>query len=818
MSVRLCSSFTSPTSTVRKSHRFDENKLINYLKDKGILKSSTVDIKQFAHGQSNPTFLITSESEKLVIRKQPPGALLKGAHAVDREYRLISSLQESNVPLPISKIFCKDDSIIGTPFFCYDYVEGRFFKDPSLPNISSAQGRFEIYSTMLDTLARVHSVDIDKCNLSDYGSRVVPSDDSTKPVTPYVLRQVRTWTKQYRACETQVIPDMDYLIDMLPQLLPPDAESSSTLVHGDYRIDNLIFHPEKPEVVAVLDWELSTLGDPMSDFAYNCIAYFVPPTNPFFRGLLGLSLESLGIPTLEEAVRIYGDRLTAHSSSQAAPTRETVDFYVAFSFFRSCAILQGVYKRSLAGNASAENASQALQGAIQTARIGSDLLRRYQSSFQSVGGTHTPHSIPPPPVISIPSPPPSFASAMSPRAHSLVALLRVFMQERVLPVERELMTYTHSSPNRWTEEHQCLAPLKSEAKKLGLWNLFMPVETDEGKFGAGLSNLEYAPMAELMGQSVFASEIFNCNAPDTGNMEVLARYGTQEQRDVWLTPLLAGDIRSCFAMTEPAVASSDATNMQATVERRGDELVLNGHKWWTSGALHPRCRLAIFMGRHVGDSVARGAHEQHSMVFVPLPTPGVHIIRPLQVMGFEDAPYGHAEMTFSDVRVPVSNLVLGEGRGFEVAQGRLGPGRMHHCFRLLGMAERALQLMCSRVEDRVAFSKPLSAQGTIRNDIALSRLEINQTRLLCLNAAHIMDLYGNKSARGDIALAKIATPRMAKAVVDRAIQAHGGLGLSQDSPLAHLWIWARVLQIADGPDQVHIESVAKSELAGRFRK
>jgi len=391
----------------------------------------------------------------------------------------------------------------------------------------------------------------------------------------------------------------------------------------------------------------------------------------------------------------------------------------------------------------------------------------------------------------------------SEKVNELIRRVRGFMEEHILPNENLFVAQVEESP--W-ETAPIVQELKEKARQAELWNLFLPIE--HGRYSAGLTNLEYAPLAEEMGRVTWASEVFNCSAPDTGNMEVLAKYGNEEQKRQWLEPLLAGEIRSAFAMTEPAVASSDATNIETSMVRDGDDYIINGTKFYASGACREQCRVMIVMGKTDPDNANR--YIQQSQILVPNGTPGVTVTRPMQVFGYDDAPDGHGEIVFDNARVPASNLILGEGRGFEIAQGRLGPGRIHHCMRMIGAAQRALELMMDRANRRIAFGRPLIKQQSVREDIARSACQIEQARLLTLKAADKMDKVGNKGAQDLIAMIKIVAPGMALDVIDRAMQIHGAAGLSQDTPLAHLWAYARTLRLADGPDQVHMMQLGRN--------
>ncbi|XP_070619393.1 acyl-CoA dehydrogenase family member 10 isoform X2 [Erythrolamprus reginae] len=716
-------------SSVRPAMEIPTAPLQKYLE--GILggqAKGSLELHQFSHGQSNPTYYIRFGDHQLVLRKKPPGKLLPSAHAVEREYRVLKALRGAGLPVPKVLALCEDPRVIGTPFYLMEYSPGRIFKDPSLPELEPHQ-RAEVYRAMNSVLCQIHSVDITTAGLEDYGKH-----------GNYVQRQIRIWSQQFRATETHTIPAMERLFEWFPSHLP--ASEQLSVVHGDFRLDNLIFHPEKLEVVAVLDWELSTLGDPLCDVAYSCLPYFLPSDCSIIKGLSDADLNRLAIPTAETYLQMY-------CRHRDLPPIDNWNFYMAFSFFRVAAILQGVYKRFLAGQASSATA----ESAGKLAEFMADLAWDFATKEGFRVFRELPHSGPPvrtfrtwagPGLLpkrgytTCSSAPESrlilSPEGLSSRAQELHHQLKRFMESHIYPSEQLLRDH-QSSPSRWAP-HSLVEELKAKAKSEGLWNLFVPLQSDpEVKYGAGLTNVEFAHFSELMGSSLYAPEVFNCSAPDTGNMEVLILYGTDAQKDRWLLPLLDGRIRSCFAMTEPQVASSDATNIEASITKERDAYVLNGHKWWITGSLDPRCQLCIFMGK--SDPGAQ-RHKQQSMLLVPMDSPGLTVTRPLNVFGLEDAPVGHGEMTFENVRVPHENLLLAPGCGFEIAQGRLGPGRIHHCMRLIGLAERALALMKER--------------------------------------------------------------------------AFGAAGLGSDLPLAQAFAYARTLRLADGPDEVHQAAIAKMEL------
>ncbi|XP_076868377.1 acyl-CoA dehydrogenase family member 11 isoform X1 [Brachyhypopomus gauderio] len=762
------------TTPVRQQHLLNVNKLHRHLLGRlhSVSENTVLSVRQYSSGQSNPTFLLQTPDKGYVLRKKPPGPLLPGAHKVDREYAVQKALHSAGFPVPRPVLYCSDTDVIGTEFYVMEHVQGRIFRDPRLPGLCAAE-RGALYVAAVEVLARLHSADIAALGLVGYGKGA-----------GYSKRQVSTWTKQYRASAHRSIPAMDSLSDWLSSNVPSNDDEVA-LVHGDFRIDNLIFHPTEARVLAVLDWELSTTGQPTADLAYFLMPHYCPSHIGVISTLGGVSgIE--GVPPPGELISIY-----CHCRG-IPPSLPHQSFFIALAMFKMACIAQGIYARYLLGNASAPDAAKFGESVEPLARLALNIALSSK--------------------LAVPVSDRLFLQ--SPKGHAILQQVKEFMRRHILPAEQHIKEYyakNTDGPLRW-QTPPALEQLKAKARAAGLWNLFLPVIS-------GLSQLDYSYIAEETGRCSYAPEVFNCQAPDSGNMEVLHLFGSEEQKKRWLEPLLRAEIRSCFCMTEPDVASSDATNMECTLHKDNEHYVINGKKWWSSGAGNPACALAVVMCRSKSADSNSTRHGQHSMILVPMDTPGVRKVRPLTVFGQDDASHGgHFEVHFDNVRVPVSNILLGEGRGFEIAQGRLGPGRLHHCMRAVGLAERALELLCQRAARRQTFGKMLYQHEVVAHWIAECRIAIEQTRLLCLHAAHTLDTQGNKAARKQIAMIKVAAGRMACRVVDCAIQVHGGAGVSDDFPLAQMYAYVRTLRLADGPDEVHLSSLARLELTQQLRQ
>ncbi|XP_005406892.1 PREDICTED: acyl-CoA dehydrogenase family member 11 isoform X2 [Chinchilla lanigera] len=766
------------TAEVLPQHKFDHRALEAYLNQHlpgfGTQPESTLTVTQYRSGQSNPTFYLQKGSQGYVLRKKPPGSLLPKAHKIDREFKVQKTLFSVGFPVAKPLLYCSDASVIGTEFYVMEHVQGRIFRDFTLPKVSPAE-RSAIYVAMIETLARLHSLNIRSLQLEGYGTGV-----------GYCKRQVSTWTKQYEAAAHQDIPAMKQLSEWLMQNLP-DNDSEESLIHGDFKLDNIVFHPTEARVIAVLDWELSTIGHPLSDLAHLCLFYFWPRTLPMINRGSHIQ-ESIGVPPMEELISVY---CRCRGTNPILPNW---NFFLALSYFKLAGIAQGVYHRYLLGNNSSKDSFLFANTVQPLAETGLQLSKRtFNTALPPVGSTR-------------------HLFVQTRKGQEVLTKVKQFMKQHILPAEKEVFEYyvqNENSAQRW-KQPSVIDKLKEMAKAEGLWNLFLPA-------ASGLSQVDYALVAEETGKCYFAPNVFNCQAPDTGNMEVLHLYGSEEQKQQWLEPLLQGDITSAFCMTEPDVASSDATNIECSIERDGDSYVINGKKWWSSGAGNPKCKIAVVLGRTKSPTESR--HKQHSMILVPMNTPGVELIRPLSVFGYMDYLHGgHFEVHFNQVRVPASNLILGEGRGFEISQGRLGPGRIHHCMRTVGVAERALQIMCERAAQREAFQRKLYEHEVVAHWIAESRIAIEEIRLLTLKAAHNIDTLGSAGARKEIAMIKVVAPRAVCRIVDRAIQVCGGAGVSQDQPLANMYALTRTLRLADGPDEVHLSAVAKMELREQAKR
>ncbi|VAH26529.1 unnamed protein product [Triticum turgidum subsp. durum] len=715
-----------------------------------------------------PMFTRSARNGKYRLLRNSEGSHSNSTSSLIDEIVHVLKALGAYTDVPVPKVFClcTDASVIGTPFYIMEYLEGALYLNNKLTGITPDKRR-NIYLAAAKTLAAIHKIDATAVGLQKYGKR-----------DNYCKRQVDRWGKQYLHSTGEGKParyqKMLDLIDWLKENIPEEDSSTGLgtgLVHGDYRVDNLVFHPTEDRVIGVLDWELSTLGNQMCDVAYSCMPYIIDATlseNSSYGGFEHSGIPD-GIPQLEEYLAVY-----CSMSARPWPAANW-KFYIAFSLFRGASIYAGVYHRWTMGNASG---GERARFAGKAANVMVDCAWHYINRENVL------------------------------RAHPATGMHVLKAPRQGFHVEQEDSTLTNGQGKFVPSEKLDSA---ARARKLLLEDQshVSAGSSNDLLLGAGLTNLEYGYLCEIMGRSVWAPQIFNCGAPDTGNMEVLLRYGTKEQQKQWLVPLLEGKIRSGFAMTEPQVASSDATNIECAISRQGDFYVINGRKWWTSGAMDPRCKILILMGK---TDFSAPRHKQQSMILVDINTPGVQIKRPLLVFGFDDAPHGHAEITFDNVRVPVTNILLGEGRGFEIAQGRLGPGRLHHCMRLIGAAERGMNMMVERALSRTAFGKKIAQHGSFQSDLAKCRIELEQTRLLVLEAADQLDRHGNKKARGILAMAKVAAPNMALKVLDMAIQVHGAAGVSSDTVLSHLWATARTLRLADGPDEVHLGTIAKLEL------
>lgn len=918
----------NPTIQVQPNHIFNYSNLKKYLYEKLILMESNknnykftieddMKVTQFPHGQSNPTFLIEFfKKEKFVLRKKPKGKLLKNAHLIDREYNIISNLYQIDFPVPKAVLYCHNNEIIGEEFYIMEFVNGRIFRDFRLRKFCP-KTRFEIYSEFIGVLANLHNINWRKIEIEQFKKGNYEN---------YYDKQISTWSRQYKSSETNKIESMDFLIDFLPknvsdlksnyETFSKEIENESkinsssemidknfkninndfliekkynyqksnkevqeipqithkqisnfytnsdslSIIHGDFRLDNMIFHPTENKILAVLDWELCTIGASTADVSYTTLMYHFPSDQ---YGLGNFDKGYDGIPSEVEFKQIYFNLRKIKE-----PSLSNWYFCQAFNCLRLAGITQGVYKRSLMGNASSPFAGKFLKITIQIANLGKSLAIKAKNC-QNLNGRIE--------LLKIEEKLfKFFSSKLSAKFFETYLKVNDFMEKYVYPNERVIMelkeryenefnykkTINHEIrqttnkksfdfTNFWEYVNETIEELKSKAKEEKLFNLFLPQISK-------LTNLEFALISRLIGRSIIiAPEIFNCNAPDSGNMEILYKFATPSQKEKYLNPLLDGEIRSCFSMTEKGVASSDALNIESTIipDETGSNYIINGRKWWISGAGDPRCKFTIFLGvipseknlnlkpekiqnnqrndndksqefnssfkNHINQNSnnkqnelhhTTSKHKKQTMIIIPFNIPGIKIIRPMKVFGYSDFPHGHMDIEFNNVKVPKENILLGEGKGFEIAQARLGPGRIHHCMRVIGTAYRALENLIDRANYKKTFGKYLNENDLVIKQIAQSRIDLLQSELLVLYTADQIDIVGAKNAKDEIAMIKVSAPKTALKIIDRAIQVFGGEGVSQDAFLAHAYALVRTLRIADGPDEVHLRTIGKNSL------
>ena len=781
-----------------------------------------LSLSAFEHGQSNPTFKLEISDRSYVLRKQPNGMLLPGAHDVVREARLMSALTHKGVPVPRIFIIEPDQAVIGTQFFVMEFVDGVIYRDPSLPEIADPAHRQRIYHSMATVMSAIHGV-------------VVPASQpqQLQPQPSYISKQLHIWSSQYRRSltpELGALPEISELVEWLEKQVPAieqslssDSNTKSCLVHGDFRLDNIIFSPDGSRVLAVLDWELSSpVGTGVCDLAYCALAWYLPKEGFLTTLALGQRAPT-GIPSVADFVAAYNQQ--SHSRNVTTTSSEWL-FYLCLGIFRISSICQGVYARSVQGNASSSTAHLFRAAVPILARCALDLIRAFPRPGKEEVRLH-------------------------PSAAQVLERLEQFLRREVIPAEDALNSHAHSAQGSWPDRGQRWVPhadmlrLADRARnEYRLWNLWLPKACSQrlrrlhpdwnwGELlphSSGLTNGEYAKVAVVSGYSLFLPALINCAAPDTGNMELIANFASAEQRVRYLLPLLQGRARSCFAMTEKNVSSSDPTQLRATatLSPSGEEWIISGRKWWTTGACDPRCSICLFVARTEPDTAP--PHRRHSIFMVPMDSLGVTVVRPLVVFGYDDAPGGHAEVLFNNVRIPVGAALLGgergRGRGFELAQSRLGPGRLHHCARLVGHGKRALEEIVTRGSQRKAFGRALLDLGGNSERLARAVIAVESALASVHAAADHLDRADGKlngddggdhkgqmdpSAQRALAICKVLVPEATQGVLDFAIQLHGGGGLSADHPLAAMWAAARTLRLVDGPDEVHLRTISKVE-------